>query len=122
MPDLGLQVERGDGTGGLQATIFADSFPLVWAYNKESETVDLPQGVIRYVDLALVRSDQRGVEPRFRAQTGDIVCPHRYQHLFAENGIWRFTVLASAQDLKPQKIRILVTRTDSWPPHAEVVK
>ena len=113
-----VDVEAGDGQGGFKPTIFKDSIPLIWSYNAEVETIDIPQGVNRYLDLVKIQDDLPGFQPQMRSHSGDVLSPLRYQHLFSENGILRFTVLVSAQDIKPRQIQVVVSRGDQWPPKA----
>jgi hypothetical protein len=114
-----VNVERRDEQGGFKATVFKDSIPLIWSYNAEAETIDIAQGINRYVDLVRVQDDMPGVQPQLRSHSGHVLAPHRYEHLFHENGTFRFTVLVSAQDVKPQQIKVVVKREDQWPPKAE---
>jgi hypothetical protein len=115
-----VDVETGDGRGGFKLTIFKDSIPLIWSYNAESETIDIAQGVNRYLDLVRIQDDLPGFQPQFRSHSGEVLSPLRYRPMFSENGVLRFTVLVSAQDIKPRKIWVVVSRGDQWPPRAEL--
>ena len=116
-----IDVETGDGQGGFKPTIFKDSIPLIWSYNAEAETIDIAQGVNRYLDLVKIQDNLPGFQPQMRSHSGGVLSPLRYQHLFGENGTLRFTVLVSAQDIKPRRIRVVVSRGDQWPPKAALV-
>jgi hypothetical protein len=115
-----VDVETADEQGGFKPTIFKDSIPLIWSYNAESETVDIPQGINRYVDLVRIQDDVAGFQPQLRSRSGEVLNIHRYEHLFNTNGILRFTVLVSAQEINPEIIRIVVARISTWPPTAEL--
>jgi len=115
-----VNVESQDDAGQFRPTVFKDSIPLIWSYNAEIETVDIPQGINRYVDLARVRSDVDGFQPQLRSHSGEVLFPLRYGPLFTSNGIFRLTVLVSAQDVKPQQIKIVLSWDGAWPPRAEL--
>jgi hypothetical protein len=111
-------VEVRDEQGGFKPTIFKDSIQLIWSYNSEAETIDIAQGVNRYLDLVRIQDDARGFQPQLRSHSGNVLSPIRYQHVFGENRALRFTVLVSAHDVKPQKRQIVVSRGEQWPPQA----
>ncbi len=115
-----VDVETADEQAGFKPTIFKDSIPLIWSYNAESETIDIPQGINRYVDLVRIQDDVDGFQPQLRSHSGAAITIHRYEHLFNANGTLRFTVLVSAQEIKPEIIKIVVTRTTTWPPTAKL--
>lgn len=102
-----VNVERQDEHGLYNPTVFKDSIPLIWSYNAEADTVDIAQGINRYVDLVRIQDDVPGLQPQLRSHSGDVLLPHRYGTLFRENGTYRFTVLVSAQDVQPEQIRVL---------------
>lgn len=115
-----VNVEVANGQGGFKPTIFKDSIPLIWSYNAQAETVDIAQGVNRYLDLIRIQDDSPGFEPQLRSHSGAVLRPLRYQHLFSENQTLRFTVLVAAQDIEPQKIPVIVSRGEQWPPQAQL--
>ncbi len=102
--------------GEFRPTIFRDSMPLIWSYNAEIDAADLPQSINRYVDVVRVQSDQPGYEPCLRAHDGTVLKPLRFAPLFARNGVFRLTVLVSAQDTAPQQIRLILSMDGNWPP------
>jgi len=115
-----VNIESQDSAGQFRPTVFKDSIPLVWSYNAEIETVDIPQGINRYVDLARVQSDVDGFQPQLRLRSGGVSIPLQYEYLFKSNGVFRLTVLVSAQEVKPQQIKIVLRRDGAWPPKAEL--
>jgi hypothetical protein len=115
-----VDVEAGDGQGGFKPTIFKDSIPLIWSYNAEAETVNIAQGVNMYLDLVRIQDNSTGFDPQMRSHSGVVLRPLRYLPLFSKNGTLRFTVLVSAQDIKPRQIQVVVSRGDQWPPKAEL--
>jgi len=114
-----IDVETSDGKGAFKPTIYKDSIPLIWSYNAEAETADIAQDVNRYLDLVRIQNDVPGFQPQLRSRSGAVFSPFRYQPLFRDNGTLRFTILVSAQDIKPAKIRVVVSRSEQWPPNAE---
>jgi hypothetical protein len=115
-----ISVEADDGQGNFKPTVFKDSIPLIWSYNAEAETIDIAQRVNRYLDLVRIQDNLPGFQPQMRSHSGNVMMPLRYHHLFSENRTLRFTVLVSAQDIKPQRIQVVVSRGDQWPPRAEM--
>lgn len=115
-----VDVEVDDGQGNFKPTIFKDSIPLIWSYNAEVETVDIAQGVNRYLDLVRIQSDLPGLQPQMRKHSGELLEILRYEHLFKANGRFRFTVHVSASEITPQTIRVIVTRGGEWPPQARL--
>jgi hypothetical protein len=101
-------------------TRFRDSVPLIWSYDAEADTVDIPQGIKRYVDLVRIQNDIPGFQPRMRSRSGEVLTILKYQPIFSKNGVYRLTVLVSAQEIKPQVIKVIITRSETWPPKAKL--
>ena len=114
-----VNVEELNEESRFVPTTFRDSVPLVWSYNAEIDTVDIPQGIKRYVDIVRVQHDVPGFEPQIRSHTGAVLTILKYQPIFSKNGVYRLTVLVSAQEVRPQMIKVILTRGDTWPPKGE---
>lgn len=104
--------------GEFQPTIFRDSMPLIWSYNAEVDSADMPQSVSRHVDVVRIQSDLPGYEPCLRAHDGTVLRPLRFKPLFERYGVFRFTVLVSAQDVAPQQVKLVIRWDGNWPPTA----
>lgn len=115
-----VNVEELNVEGRFDSTSFRDSVPLIWSYDAEAETVDIPQGIKRYVDLVRIQHDVPGFEPQVRSHSGEVLTILKYQPIFSKNGVYRLTVLVSAQEVRPQMIKAIVTRSDNWPPKAKL--
>jgi hypothetical protein len=98
--------------GKFVPTAYHDSIPLTWSFNAEIDSVDIPKGVRRYLDVVRIQSDQKGFDPQFRPKH----IPLMYQHIFREYGTYRFTVVLSADDIAPVSVEVPIQWTGDWPP------
>ncbi len=46
-----VNIEELNDEGRFMPTSFRESVPLIWSYDAEADSVDIPQGIRRYVDL-----------------------------------------------------------------------
>lgn len=109
---IGVEILQGDGT--TKPTNYADSIPLIWSHAATSETIDIPNGVNRYLDVLKMDFDEFGLEPQFRNAKGEVVKIAAYDPLFDEIHNLRFTILVAAQDAKPRTF-VLDLKVGSWP-------
>jgi len=95
-----------------ESTIYCDSIRLNWScqgkLDRGTGSLDLPNGVSQFVDVVATRSDHPLFEMQMYPQL------NRYAHLFSEKGIFQFTILVTANRVKPKKIRIIFEWTGVW--------
>ncbi len=105
-----VNVERRDHAGEFQPTDYCDTIPLPWSYRGEQayRPVDLPNGVVQFVDLLSTRSDAEEFQPAIRP------FPYAYRGLFREHGQFRFTVQVSGENVAPTRIRITFDWLGGW--------
>jgi hypothetical protein len=104
-------IEKSDETEPFKPTIYCDSIPLAWACKDEGEkfgAIDLPRGISQFVDVISTRSVSRDFSPHLK------FVPQRYIPLFAEHGVFRFTIQVSGEDLKPAFIKIVFRWAGVW--------
>jgi hypothetical protein len=102
--------------GEWKSSEFNESLPLVWAYEPESPSVDIPYGITRHIDVLVVRDDIPGFQPQLRSASGVVFVPLRFKPLFEKYGKFRFSVLISAQEIKPLPCQITLSWDGIWPP------
>jgi hypothetical protein len=106
-----VAVEKSDESEPFKPTIYCDSIPLAWACKDEGEkfgALDLPRGVVQFVDVISTRSVSRDFWPHLK------FVPQRYVGLFAKHGVFRFTIQVSGEDVKPAFIKIAFRWAGVW--------
>jgi len=95
-----------------ERTAYADSIQLSWScriFGAELEPIDLPHGVIQYVDLIATNSDNNSYWPQIRP------FPKRYKEIFENNKkSLRFTVQVSGEEMDPELIKIIFVWKGKW--------
>ena len=105
-----VKVEKATDSGEFKPTIYEDSIPLSWACRAAQayDPVDLPRGVVQFVDVISTRSVSTEFKPEIKP------VPFRYIDLFRQTGRFRFTVQVSGENVKPAFIKIVFVWSGIW--------
>lgn len=107
-----IKVQKADGTGTPQETIYCDSLRLKWSAMPETDKgspLDLAHGVNQFIDLLSMREGN----PNFRMEFAHRML-NRYKKLFEESGTFFFTVLVVSDNAPPQRTRVRFEWTGEW--------
>lgn len=103
-------IEKDDGQGNFEPTIYVDSIPLAWSCRGDLRysEIDIPYGVSQYFDV--LKTSDRGdrVIPQWQF---DII---RYLSLFNQKGRYRLTVLVSGDGVDPVMIKLIFDWKGQW--------
>ena len=105
-----VKVERQNDDCNFCETIYCDSIPLAWSCRGDQRflPVDIPKGVNQFVDLISTRETSNNYKTEIQFS------PYRYSELFKENGIFRFTVQVSGENVDPVFIKVVFDWDGSW--------
>jgi hypothetical protein len=105
-----VNIERKGPSGSFVATEYCEALQLGWAVHGEQafSAVDLPTGVPFYVDVLSTRPTSPAFKPHVR------LVPMRYEPLFSTPGTYRFTILASGDEVKPVMLRLVFKWSGDW--------
>lgn len=111
-------VERYDETGkSFVSTIYRDSIPLIWSFEPQTESVDLPQGIVRHCDVLIVSSPSGEFSMQLRSANGTLLTPLAYEPLFDNPADkLRFTFVAAGHDVAPVRLQLVKEPGPSWQP------
>lgn len=105
-----VAVEKADEAGKFSPTVYCDSIPLSWACRDSQayEPLDLPRGVVQFIDVISTRSISKDFKPEIRP------IPYRYFDLFREHGTFRLTIQVSGDNVKPVFTKIVFRWAGVW--------
>lgn len=109
-----------DDENSFTMTNYRDCLPLIWAYDQQTPTVDLPNGVDRHIDVVMYAPETPASTLQLYSSSHEHFVPSQYEHLLDNYGVFRFTVLVCADDITPERIRFKVEWDGEWPPEAEI--
>ena len=93
-----VSVEKKAPNNEFKNNGFSDSVQLPWSIHENSEPINLPPYVPRYVDVIFQQANHG--EPEIAAKN----CPFQYSQIFFEPGEYRLTIQASGLDSSPTSI------------------
>lgn len=105
-----VRVEKQDGEGKFEPTLYCDSIPLAWSCRDQDGhgPLDLPNGVAQFVELISTRS----ISSEYWVEIKPL--PFRYAELFREFGTFRFTIQVSGENVKPVFLSIIFVWKGIW--------
>jgi hypothetical protein len=104
-----VQIEKKDDDGNFYQ-IFQDSIQAQWACRSGQgfSSIDLPTGINQFVDVISTMKGVNRIIPKIE------MLPFRYENIFSENGMFRYTVQVSGQEVEPKFIRFLFRWRGQW--------
>jgi len=105
-----VNIEKEQNKGGFNPTSYCDSIQLAWSNSGEHayDDIDISKGVNQFVDIIATNSDIDYFEPQIRVK------PYRYESLFREIGVFRFTIQISAENADPKIIKLIFKWSGDW--------
>ncbi len=105
-----VNVEAIDNSGRFVPTGYCDSIQLKWSYLPEGspQLVDLPKGVNQYLDVIEATEDRTNFTPC------TVSMPSAYDSIFDKTGVFRFTIVVTAEETEPQEIKLQVSWNGIW--------
>jgi hypothetical protein len=98
-----VNIEKKGADNIFHPTIYCDSIQAQWACRSGQgfQSIDLPRGVNQFVDIISTVKDVNHIVPKIE------MIPFRYQELFREYGVFRYTIQVSGSEIKPLFIKII---------------
>ena len=106
-----VNVEKENDRGKFEQTSYCDSIPLAWSnqtLGEQYKGIDLSKGINQFVDIIATFSHTDYFEPQI------VVRPLRYESLFKESGVFRFTIQISAENADPEIIKLIFKWQGNW--------
>jgi len=109
------KIEKQDESGDFE-TLYRDSIPLKWSFLGTTEGLDIPHDVDVYLD---VLKFVKGKED-FEFHTSKL--PKMWKRLSKETGIYRFTIVVIAEQVKTRRIKLILDWSEIWTGNWESLK
>lgn len=123
-----INIEKKDGIGKFQPSIYCDSIPLAWSCQNIGEQyngININKGVNQYFDVLATRHEYTAAEkmyppPKASSSGADILYPqmklqpYRYEGIFKEKGTFRFSVQVTAANADPKTIQLILEWNGLW--------
>ena len=105
-----MNIEREGKSGKFEQTEYCDSMQLGWAYQKDRrfDAFDLPRSVPHFVDIMSTRQTVSGIKLETK------VIPLLYKKMLVTPGVYRFTIVVSGDEVRPAKIKPIVSWKGNW--------
>ena len=106
-----INVEKKENSNYVR-TLYADSIQLAWSCRingTELNAVDLPHGIVQYVDLIATNNTNNSYRPQIKP------FPFRYEKIFSnEKQSLRFTIQVSGEDMDPVLVKVVFCWKEKW--------
>lgn len=96
-------------------SLLQESIPLIWSYDESNATTEIPNKVVKFFDVFRIYKSSPEFYPRFRSEKGSELKLNALKSAFASKGLFRITVLVSAQNAPSQQLTFTMD-TGVWPP------
>lgn len=104
-----INIEKQNENGIFEPTLYCDSIQLQWsARSSKFDHIDLPNGISQFIDVLQARKNYHCFKPLIE------FTPFRYQELFQQHGIFRFTIQIAGNDIVPKFIKIVFHWKGKW--------
>lgn len=105
-----VAIEKAEDSGRFVSTVYSDALLLAWSCREEDsfDPIDLPSRVPHYFNIL----STRGISNNYRLEIEKT--PYRYLKLLSEIGTYRFTIMVSGENVKPEGIRIIFHWNGVW--------
>jgi hypothetical protein len=106
-----IDVEKQNEKCEFAPTVYCDSLPLAWSCQGSKDCfggIDIPKGVNQYLNVIATNSTSTNFDPQVMPKL------FRYEKLFSETGTFRFTILVTAANAKPKKIKLILNWKGNW--------
>jgi len=119
-----VNVEKKDDSGKFKPTLFCDSLRLPWSCSEGEQysPKDIPKGVNQFLDLVSTRGTiytlvsgidgPVAIHPSYKIEMHPR--PYRYEVLFDDVGVHRYTVRVTADGAKSVTVRIIFKWEGDW--------
>ncbi len=103
-------IEKDDGEGKFEPTIYSDSIQLAWSCRGPTaySEIDIPYGVSQYIDVLKTHDEQNYVFPQWQ------FTPNRYLPLLSKFGRYRLTVQVSGDGVDPATVKLIFLWKGHW--------
>lgn len=109
-----INIEKENNGRKFEQTSFCDSIPLAWSNQKLGEQyngINLSKGVNQFVDIIATFPHTEFLdyfEPQLKVR------PLRYEPLFREIGVFRFTIQVATENADPKIIKLIFKWHGKW--------
>lgn len=94
-----------------EPTIYCDLIPLSWSCQNIGEQyngLEIIKGVKQFLDVVTVRDTSKDFDPQIKVK------PFRYEEVFQQKGIFRFTIRIIASNADPLDYRLILEWDGDW--------
>jgi hypothetical protein len=105
-----VNIEKKQQDGEFHRTIYCDTIQLPWSNSRNDafNGVDLSKGVNQFLDVIKTSPALNIFVPQISPR------PYRYESLYREIGVFRFTIQISAENADPKVIELIFTWSGKW--------
>jgi hypothetical protein len=111
-----IELMQGDRT---IKTVFDNMVQCIWEFDDQRDSFDIPYTARPAINVVSYTDGVSGFSPRMRLSSGQPLNSITYQHVFSQNGRFRFTGMVVADDLAPIPFSFDAEWIGVWPPTAK---